>query len=89
MKKFDNSKGGEQKMQGGSILRHQLKNGIEDIWEIESIELGAVNEIGIVRMHSLTLKNTIDNQPVQIAVPSNMVTSMISIGIVEVYNRGI
>ncbi len=76
-------------MQGGSILKHQLKNGIEDIWEIESIELGAEKEIGIVRMRSLTLKNSIDGQPVQIAVPSNMVTSMISIGIVEVYNRAV
>ena len=74
-------------MKGGSILIQELTTDVVDVWEVESINLGALNEIGVVRMKSLTRKNTIDGKPVEVAVPSNMVSALIEAKILKVYNQ--
>lgn len=74
-------------MKGGSLLKHTLETGIEQVWQVESIELGAEREIGVVRMRCLTQRNTIDGRPVEVAAPSNMVSEMVARGILEVYER--
>lgn len=74
-------------MNGGSILKQTLSTGVVDIWGIESIELGGTNEIGVVRMSSLTRKNTIDGVPTAIVVPANMISAMHQAGLLEVFNK--
>ncbi len=74
-------------MRGGSILKHQLTTGVVDLWQISSIELGAEGEIGVIKMRSLSSKNTIDNEHIEVVAPSNMVSALIASGIIEVYDR--
>lgn len=74
-------------MNGASILKQTLKTGVVDVWEIDSIELGGLGEIGIVKMHSLTARNTFDGTPTSVAVPSNMVSAMREVGLLEVFNK--
>ncbi len=74
-------------MKGGSILRHSLSTGVDQFYEVESIELGATGEIGLVFLKSISLEQTIDGSPVEISIPSNMVYGMIEKGMLTVYNK--
>lgn len=74
-------------MRGGSLLKQTLKNGVINIWKLNSIELGGTEEIGICRIQCLTSLNTVDGCPIEVIVPGNMMSAMISAGIIEVYNR--
>jgi len=68
-------------VKAGNILIQKLVTGVIDIWEINSINIGGEGEIGLIKMSCLSKKNTIDNTPEKIAVPSNMVDAMIKEGI--------
>lgn len=74
-------------MNGGSILKHTLSTGVVDVYQVTGIHIGATGEIGVVKMHMLTRKNTVDGQPEGISVPSNMISAMIDAGILESFNR--
>ena len=74
-------------MKGRSLLVHRLKTGPVQVYEVESIELGATHEIGVVRVRSLTEKNSQNGDPVQCAIPSNLAYAMVDAGIVEAYDR--
>ena len=69
-------------MKGGSILKHVLSTGYADLYQVESIELGAVGEGGIIKMRYLTVKSE-----ERLVVPSNIIYSMVDSGALEVYNR--
>ncbi len=71
-------------MKGGSILKHELKNGVIQMYEIESIEIGIEGEIGLVKLNSINLDNP---KKEQIAIPDNMVRSMVKLGILTVYDK--
>jgi hypothetical protein len=75
-------------MKGGSVLVHRLSTGPVQAYSVESIELGAANEIGVVRLRSLTQRNSQNGEPVECSVPSNMVYALVEQGIVEVHQGG-
>ena len=74
-------------MTSDTILVQVLSTGHVDVWQVESVNLGGTGEIGVVRMHSLCLNNTIDSCPVEIAVPCNMVDRLIEMGQLYVYEK--
>jgi len=74
-------------MKGGSILVQTLRNGHKDVWQVDSVLLGGLGEIGIVELTCLNHKNTIDGLERDVAAPSNMVYALIGSGDVEVYDK--
>ena len=73
-------------MRGGSLIKETLSTGVVDIYEIQTINIGGVNEIGLIEVICLTRKNTISGEPQKIIIPSNMVYSMRKAGILKIYD---
>lgn len=61
----------------GDMLKQTLPNGKEQYYTIESVNLGATGEIGVVHMAAFDRKNTIDGLQETISVPANMVDAMV------------
>jgi len=74
-------------MEAGCILKQKLSTGIVQLWEVESFNHGGLGEISLVKIKSLSQKNTIENKPEVISIPSNMVYSMIESGILTSYSN--
>lgn len=76
-------------MRGGSLIKHKCNNGIIQIWEITSIEHGGQGEIGVVKMRSLSQKNTIDGEKTECVVPTNFLDTLRNSERFEIFNKAI
>ena len=70
-------------MQGGSIIKHTLCTGIDQLYFVESIQLGGVGELGFVELRYLG--EVYDNRP--LVVPHNLLTELHAHGAIQIYNE--
>lgn len=77
-------------MKGGSIVLHELDNGIIQIYQIISIELGAVSEAGIIRLIGLSDNTSkISGKQIEFIIPSNIFFSMYKAKVIKIYDKSV